>query len=86
MEVEPVGSVSAAPARAVQRSGVTAEIAQARAKLRESAQPDQWEAVMDEVRRLQTEESMAPLAAMKAVYARLASGWVPAQFRWRSHG
>ena len=84
MEIEPVGGVSTAPTRALQPAGVTAELAQARAKLRESAPPDQWDAVMDEVRRLQIEESMPPLAAMQQVYARLAAGWVPAPLRWRT--
>src|SRR3954463_13799126 len=71
MEIEPVGGVSTAPTRVVQPAGVTAELAQARAKLRESAPPDRWDAVMDEVRRLQTEESMPPLAPLQRVYGRL---------------
>ena len=36
-----------------------------------------WDAVMAEVARLQSEESMSPLAALQAVYAKLASGWRP---------
>jgi hypothetical protein len=54
-----------------------ADVAESRAKLREATPPGRWDAVMDEVARLQAEESMAPLAALKAVYAKLASGWYP---------
>ena len=85
MEVEPVGGLSAAPAQPIQPSGVTAEIAQARAKLREQVPPDRWDVVMDEVRRLQSQEGMSPLSALQAVYARLASGWVPMQVRWPTY-
>ncbi len=61
----------------VQLSGVSAEIAEARALLRVAAPPQRWEAVVAEVRRLQLEERMSPLAALQAVQARLAAGWVP---------
>ena len=33
--------------------------------------------VIAEVYRLQSEQKMSPLAALQAVYAKLASGWVP---------
>jgi hypothetical protein len=76
MDVEPIGHV-ASPRQPVKVHGVTAELAEARTKLREAAPSATWDAVMAEVRRLQHDEHMAPLAAMHAVYARLAAGWVP---------
>ena len=76
MEVEAIGSVPT-PRRPVELSGVTAELAQARARLREAAPPGRWDAVLAEVTRLQMQEHMSPLDALHAVYARLASGWVP---------
>jgi hypothetical protein len=45
--------------------------------LREAAPPDRWDAVQAEVHRLQLEQGMSPLAALQAVYAKLAAGWVP---------
>jgi hypothetical protein len=76
MEVEAVGSIPY-PRRPSQPLGVTAELAAARTKLREAAPSRHWDGVLAEVQRLQTEESMSPLAALKAVYAKLASGWLP---------
>ncbi len=76
MEVEAIGSVPS-PRRPVQPVGVSARLAEARAELREAAPSGRWEAVADEVRRLQNEEHLSPLAALKAVHAKLASGWVP---------
>jgi hypothetical protein len=76
MEVEPVGSVPA-PRRPVQPVGVTAELAEARTKLREAAPAGHRDAVLAEVNRLQYEQKMSPLAALQAVYAKLASGWLP---------
>ena len=74
MEVEAVGSVPS-PRRPI--SGVTAELAAARVKLREVAPSGTWEGVIAEVARLQHDEHMSPLAALQAVYAKLASGWLP---------
>jgi hypothetical protein len=76
MDVDALGSVPS-PRRPVQALGVTAELATARTKLREAAPSGQWNAVLAEVQRLQTQESMSPLAALQAVYAKLASGWLP---------
>jgi hypothetical protein len=76
VEIEAVGAVPS-PRRPVQLTGVTGEIAETRARLRAAAPPGRWDAVMAEVARLQSEESMSPLAALKAVYAKLASGWQP---------
>jgi hypothetical protein len=75
MDVEPVGSVPTP--RAAVPTGVTAEVSAARKQLREAAPPDSWGAVLAEVQRLQTMEHLPPLAALKTVYAKLASGWVP---------
>lgn len=66
-----------APRRPPQPTGVTAELAQTRMELRQAAPPDRWDAVQAEVHRLQFEQRMSPLAALQAVYAKLASGWVP---------
>ena len=76
MEVEPVGAVPT-PRRPVQLVGVTAELAETRTKLRVRAPAGHWEGVIAEAQRLQTEEHMPPLAALQAVYAKLASGWLP---------
>ena len=76
MEIDAVGSVPS-PRRPVQLTGVAVEVAQTRARLRDATPPGQWDAVLAEVGRLQVQESMAPLAALKAVYAKLAAGWLP---------
>lgn len=75
MEIEPVarGFSSIPP----QRTGATAELAEARAKLRELAPADRLEDVHAEVRRLQARDGLAPLAAVHAVLAKLAAGWRP---------
>jgi hypothetical protein len=77
MEVEAVGSVVPSPRAPIQPVGVTAELADTRAKLRESVPSERWQGVLEEVARLQFEQRMPPLAAMQAVYAKLASGWLP---------
>ena len=71
-----MGAVVPSPRRPVQPIGITAELAETRTKLRQAAPPDRWDAVQAEVSRLQR-EGMSPLAALQAVYAKLASGWVP---------
>jgi len=55
----------------------TAQLAEARARLRDVAPAGSWDAVLHEVKRLQVEQAMSPLAAMHAVYAKLAAGWQP---------
>ena len=65
------------PRRPVQPVGVTADLAVTRTKLRQAAAPDRWDAVQAEVHRLQYDQGMSPLAALQAVYAKLAAGWVP---------
>jgi hypothetical protein len=76
MDVEAVGSVPS-PRRPVEVVGVTAELARARKQLREATPSGHWDGVMAEVQRLQSDEHMPPLAALRAVYAKLASGWLP---------
>ena len=76
MDVDPVGAVPS-PRRPVQIVGVTADLAEARTKLREATPSGTWDAVQAEVGRLQRDERMSPLAALQAVHAKLASGWVP---------
>jgi hypothetical protein len=76
MEVEAVGSVPS-PRRPVVVTGVSAELAATRKKVREATPSGHWEGVLAEAQRLQTEEHMPPLAALQAVYAKLASGWLP---------
>ena len=77
MEIEAVGRTSSVAVRPPQPIGVTAELAEARTKLREATPPGQWQSVMAEVHRLQMQERLSPLDALRAVYSRLASGWVP---------
>jgi hypothetical protein len=74
MDVEPIGSVPTP--RAAMPTGVSA-VSAARKQLREAAPPQSWGAVQAEVQRLQTVEHLAPLEALKTVYAKLASGWLP---------
>ena len=76
MEVEVIGAVPS-PRRPVQPLGVTAELAEARKQVREATPPGRWDAVLAEVSRLQYEQGMSPLAALQAVHAKLASGWLP---------
>ena len=76
MELDAVRSTLPSTSLA-QPVGVTAELAQARTKLRETTPPNRWDAVMAEVTRLQVDRSMSPLAAMRAVQAKLAAGWQP---------
>ena len=77
MEVEAVGAMVPSPRAPIVPVGVTAELADTRAKLRTAVPSEHWEAVLAEVSRLQFEQKMPPLAAMQAVYAKLASGWLP---------
>jgi hypothetical protein len=74
MEVEPVAHRSPIPS---QRTGATAELAEARERLRTVTPSGRWDDVLTEVRRLQAAEGMPPLVALRAVYAKLASGWLP---------
>lgn len=75
MELEPIAHRF--PSIPPQRTGITAELAEARALLREAAPADRWDDVLAEVRRLQAGEGLSPLAALQAVQAKLAAGWLP---------
>ena len=57
--------------------GLTAQLAEARTMLRNAVPADHWRAVNAEVQRLQTERGIPLLAALHAVYARIAAGWMP---------
>ena len=70
-------SATAAPVRLVQPMGVSAQLADARAKLKDAAPPDRWDAVMDEVSRVQIDQSASMLEAMQIVLRKLAGGWIP---------
>jgi hypothetical protein len=76
MEVEAIGAIPS-PRRPISPIGVSADLAEARRHLRQATPSGHWDAVLDEVARLQYEQKMSPLAALQAVYAKLASGWVP---------
>jgi hypothetical protein len=77
MEIEGVAGAVPSPRVPIQPTGVTAELADTRAKLRQSVPSEHWQGVLAEVSRLQFEQKMSPLAALQAVYAKLASGWLP---------
>jgi hypothetical protein len=57
---------------------VTAQLAEARRILRAAVPAENWDAVQAEVQRLQSERGIPLLAALHAVYAKIASGWMPA--------
>ncbi|WP_164704375.1 hypothetical protein [Blastococcus litoris] len=46
-------------------------------RLRAATPSGQWGAVLAEVKRLQHELHLSPLAALQAVHDKLAAGWVP---------
>jgi hypothetical protein len=78
MAVERVsGRRSGAPAPI----GVSAQLADARSRLRAVVPMESWDAVLAEVGRLQQEKSMSRLAALKAVYAKIVDGWTPRRSR-----
>jgi len=56
---------------------VTAQLAEARTMLRNAVPAENWAAVNAEVQRLQSERGIPMLAALHAVYAKIASGWMP---------
>jgi hypothetical protein len=57
--------------------GVSAQLAAARSALRAAVPGGAWAAVEAEVRRMQTDGGLSPLAALHAVYAKIAAGWTP---------
>ena len=77
MEIDPVVSAVVAPRAPAEPMGMTAQLADARSQLRKAAPVEHWQGVLSEVSRLQHQEKMSPLAALQAVYAKLASGWLP---------
>jgi hypothetical protein len=78
MAVERVsGTRSGAPAPI----GVSAQLAAARSRPRAVVPMESWDAVPGEVGRLQEEKSLSRLAALRAVYAKIADGWTPRRGR-----
>jgi len=77
MEIEGVRPSMPPAARSIQPQGVSAQLAETRAKLREAAPPDRWNAVMEEVTRVQVDQSASMLQAMQIVLRKIAGGWVP---------
>jgi hypothetical protein len=77
VEIDRVGSVPRQAVHAPEQRGVTAALADARAKLREAAPPNRWDAVLSEVSRIQVERKTSVLDAMHVVLAKLAAGWTP---------
>jgi hypothetical protein len=68
----------ALPAASAPRpTGVAAQLAEARSMLRAAVPADRWDAVHAEVQRLQNERGIPMLAALHAVSARIAAGWMP---------
>ena len=57
--------------------GISAQLADARAALRHAAPAGSWDDVLDEVKRLQAERGITLLSALRIVYDKLISGWVP---------
>ena len=76
-----MSTATSSPRRPLRPLGITAELAERRATLRQAAPPGRWDAVQAEVHRMQFDQGMSPLAALQAVYTRLASGWVPFALR-----
>lgn len=60
-----------------QPMGVSAQLADARARLRALTPPGSLDAVMAEVERVRTKRSLSLLAALQLVHAKLAAGWLP---------
>lgn len=58
--------------------GVSAQFADARAKLRAIAPQGSIDGLFEEARRLQAHSGMTPLQALHEVYRKLADGWLPA--------
>ena len=64
-----------------QALGVSAQLADARSRLRTATPPGSWDAVLEEVQRLREERGLTQLAALQIVYERLTAGWVPLRRR-----
>lgn len=76
MEVEGVRPPLPSP-RPAQPHGVSAALAEARAKLRDAVPANRWDAVMAEVTKVQVDQSTTVLEAMQIVLRRVAAGWTP---------
>ncbi len=82
MAVERVSDVptSRSPVAAVPM-GISAQLADARAALRYATPAGYWDDVLEEVKRLQTDQGVTLLAALRIVYDKLLTGWVPPRRR-----
>jgi hypothetical protein len=77
VEIDRVRSVPQQTVHVPEQRGVSAALADARAKLREAAPADRWDAVLSEVSRIQMERKTSMLDAMHVVLGKLAAGWTP---------
>jgi hypothetical protein len=77
VDIDRVRSVLSPVVHVPEQRGVSAALADARAKLRDAAPPDRWDAVLSEVSRIQVERKTSMLDAMHVVLGRLAAGWTP---------
>jgi hypothetical protein len=77
VEIDRVSSVLRLAVPAPEPRSVTAALADARAKLREAAPLNRWDAVLSEVSRVQVERKTSVLDAMHVVLGKLAAGWTP---------
>ncbi len=57
--------------------GISAQLADARAALRSATPNGYWDDVLEEVKRLQADRGISLLSALRIVYDKLISGWVP---------
>jgi hypothetical protein len=59
--------------------GVSAQLADARSRLRQIAPPGSWDAVMEEVEEIRQERGVTLLVALQLVFDKLTAGWVPSR-------
>jgi len=80
MDIRAVRSAtsSTAPAGAM---GVSAQLADARSRLRTATPVGAWEDVLEEVQRVREERGITLLAALQLVYEKLTTGWRPVRRR-----
>ncbi len=57
--------------------GISAQLADARAALRHATPNGYWDDVLVDVKRLQADQGISLLSALRIVYGKLLTGWVP---------
>jgi hypothetical protein len=77
VEIDRVRSAPQPTVHVPEQRGVSAAMADARAKLRDATPVDRWDAVLSEVSRIQMERKTSLLDAMHVVLGKLAAGWTP---------